>query len=401
MALQDLTPQLRTRLSRMERAVGWFVLLAAALLVFGLAYYVFKMAERKGWFVTTFTYETSLNDASGLKVGDPVKLMGFSAGQITKITPNAPDAWFGVTITFTILEPHYGYIWDDSQVRVSSDLLLGGRVLEITKGSAGVPTIREGPGREPLAMLRSDAIRAAREKVVARLSAEQPELARTNPLQFSILVMDELKRMADADPEAFYTNLAATYWIPPQESPGLNERLEKLANQIEEALPNVLNLTNQIASVLSNTATLSAKLSELAAHATPAISNLARASERLDQPGGLGEWLLPTNVVLQLEDALGRGNTILDSTHTNLDVLARNLNESLLNLASITSNPNAQVQANSNMLSVISKAVMDADSFVQGLKHHWLLRSAFKEEREEERPQRPPARLESPRERRY
>ena len=36
MALQDLTPQLRTRLSRMERAVGWFVALAVLLLVFGL-----------------------------------------------------------------------------------------------------------------------------------------------------------------------------------------------------------------------------------------------------------------------------------------------------------------------------------------------------------------------------
>ena len=34
MALQDLTPQLRTRLSRMERAVGWFVLFAVLLLGF-------------------------------------------------------------------------------------------------------------------------------------------------------------------------------------------------------------------------------------------------------------------------------------------------------------------------------------------------------------------------------
>jgi len=33
MALQDLTPQLRTRLSRMERAVGWFVFVATALLL--------------------------------------------------------------------------------------------------------------------------------------------------------------------------------------------------------------------------------------------------------------------------------------------------------------------------------------------------------------------------------
>ena len=46
MALQDLTPQLRTRLSRMERAVGWFVMLSLVLLVFGFAYYVYNTAER-------------------------------------------------------------------------------------------------------------------------------------------------------------------------------------------------------------------------------------------------------------------------------------------------------------------------------------------------------------------
>ena len=36
MALQDLTPQLRTRLNRMERAVRWFVIVAAVLLLVGL-----------------------------------------------------------------------------------------------------------------------------------------------------------------------------------------------------------------------------------------------------------------------------------------------------------------------------------------------------------------------------
>ena len=52
MALQDLTPQLRTRLSRMERGVGCFVMLAVGLLVFGFVYYIYNTAERKGWFKT-------------------------------------------------------------------------------------------------------------------------------------------------------------------------------------------------------------------------------------------------------------------------------------------------------------------------------------------------------------
>jgi hypothetical protein len=59
-------------------------------------------------------------------------------------------------------------------------------------------------------------------------------------------------------------------------------------------------------------------------------------------------------------------------------VLFEKLAQSLDSLAGITSNLNAQVQANTNILGSISQAVVDADDLVQGLKRHWLLRSAFK-----------------------
>ena len=49
-------------------------------------------------------------------------------------------------------------------------------------------------------------------------------------------------------------------------------------------------------------------------------------------------------------------------------------------LADITSNLNSQVQANTNILTSISRTIVDADNFVQGLKQHWFLRSAFKKE---------------------
>jgi hypothetical protein len=61
---------------------------------------------------------------------------------------------------------------------------------------------------------------------------------------------------------------------------------------------------------------------------------------------------------------------------TNLLLLSLTLDH----LADITSNLNAQVQANTNMLGVVSKTMGDADDFVQGLKRHWLFRSAFKKE---------------------
>ena len=139
MALQDLTPQLRTRLSRMERAVGWFVLLAVALLVFGFGYYLYNTAERKGWFRTKAPYYIYTASASGLKVGDPVTLMGLGIGQITRMDLMPPENWeHNMYVEFEIRSPYFGYIWTEgSHAEVASAGLLGGRSLELTKWTNG------------------------------------------------------------------------------------------------------------------------------------------------------------------------------------------------------------------------------------------------------------------------
>jgi len=98
----------------------------------------------------------------------------------------------------------------------------------------------------------------------------------------------------------------------------------------------------------------------------------------LQRPGALGEWLLPTNINRQLEGTLGTADAVMASANTNLTALAENLGRSLDNLANLTSSLNGQVQVNTNILGEISRAIVNADSFVQGLKRHWLLRSAFR-----------------------
>jgi hypothetical protein len=100
MPLQDLTPELRTRLSRVERRVGWFVILATGILLVGFAYYFYATAQSRGWFVTKINYATALNDAAGFKVGNLVKLMGFDVGEITQINLNSPELSHGLTIFF-------------------------------------------------------------------------------------------------------------------------------------------------------------------------------------------------------------------------------------------------------------------------------------------------------------
>jgi uncharacterized protein YoxC len=188
-----------------------------------------------------------------------------------------------------------------------------------------------------------------------------------------------------------YTTFIATnnYTLTPDEPPGLSERLQGIVAQVEEALPNFLNLTNKIAATLAHTENLTSNLNVIAQNAQPAVANLAVITEHLKNPNGsLGQWLIPTNINEQLALALLNANgtltnvnTTVTNVDTNLVATFEEVGRSLNNLADITSNLNLQVQANSNMLTQISDIVVHSDQFIQGLKHHWLLRSAFKEKK--------------------
>jgi ABC-type transporter Mla subunit MlaD len=92
----------------------------------------------------------------------------------------------------------------------------------------------------------------------------------------------------------------------------------------------------------------------------------------------LGVWVLGTNSSQTTGSVLDNAANVLANADTNLTALFEKVGSSLDHLADLTSNLNAQVQSNTNILGTISKAVTDTDDLVEGLKRHWLLRSAFK-----------------------
>jgi hypothetical protein len=166
--------------------------------------------------------------------------------------------------------------------------------------------------------------------------------------------------------------------LPAAESVPIADRIDRMVGQVESALPGVLALTNKLVAILENTAQATSNLNTTIAAAQPMVTNFALISTQLRDPGGLTQWALGTNGDLQLQGTLTNLNSLLGNTDTNLNRLTAEISMTLENVAGITSNLNAQVQANSNILWGISKTVMDADDMIQGLKRHWLLRSAFK-----------------------
>jgi ABC-type transporter Mla subunit MlaD len=408
MALQDLTPQLRTRLNRMERLVGWFVFLATALLLFGFGYYLYSRAQSKGWFLVKAKFFTYVNNASGLKVGDSIVLMGFQVGQITDISAMPPRDKHNVRIGFEINQvnqngdPYYGYVWSQgSMVKVNSSDFLGGRSLEVTRGTNGFGIYSIHP-LESLSLADAQALSDPTNWFLAENIFDESSnlvlhaysrLVESNLTQIAEMKHEPILAFHSKEKrrriEAVWNNQSQRYddYDPTNayelrvvETPPVSDQLQAMVSQVQAALPGILALTNRIDAVLDNAANITSNLNTTVVSAQPVVKNFGVISAQLREPGGPMIWALGTNGNLQLETALTNANALLLHVNTNLDQLTLQIGMSLDNVADITSNLNAQVKANPNMLYGISKMVTDSDDFVQGLKRHWLLRSAFKKE---------------------
>ena len=399
MALHDLTPQLRTRLSRLEKVVGWFVTIATLLLIGGLAYYIYTLAERKGWFLKKMPYFTFVRNATGLTVGDRVKLMGFDVGDITEVTAQPPNEYYNVFIQFRVKEPFYGYLWEDSVARVGAADFLGHRFIEVTKGSNGPPTyalhdIKELSISAARGYANSNAYAfaapiSAGTNVVVHSSepVTSDVLRRLEALNIKTVQVVNLSEKPRAprwmwdDKLGRYTEITNNikgYWLHAEESPALTERLETVVNTVEAALPNFLALTNTLTQVLTNANGIFKHADDVLVSAKPILTNFAQITANLSGPkGSLGEWLLPTNINTQLQTTLSAASGTMTTAQTNLNVLSTNILASLENLANLTSNLNAQVQANGLILYQLSELVVHSDDLVQGLKRNWLLKSSF------------------------
>ncbi len=406
MPLQDLTPQLRTRLNRMEKTVGWFVFLATALLVFGFGYYIYNTAKSKGWFLTKVQFFTYVNSSEGLNVGDKVSMMGFPAGELTLIRVMKPGDPHNVRIEFKIVEPYFRYIWTGgSVVKINAASFLG-RQLEVTRATNGYAVcvtqpvtvfsnldelaqeLTAQPGQWQLAQdvfdEKTNIVFHAYDVLDASNLQAITRLKPSSITAYNNTERDEHRVVASWHPHSHrYENFTPddeTAWLKSSESPAVSDQLQAMLTQVQNALPGIFALTNKIGLVLDNTANATSNLNVTIAAAQPVLKNADAITAQLREPGGPLLWALGTNGDHQLQSALTNASSLLANSDTNLDQLTRQIGLTLENVANITSNLNAQVQANSNMLYGISKMVTDSDDLVQGLKRHWLLRSAFKKE---------------------
>lgn len=368
MALNDLTPQLRTRMSRVEWYVGLFLGVTALLMIVVFVAFLRRTAEARGWFVVEVPYFTYLPDASGLKPGSPVMMMGFEVGRVTEVT--AIDlqerlAWdhhvtnqFNVFARFVIRadgkSQFPGYVNSDARVKLGGlpvDLL-GGAFLEVTQGSTnGVMTFSHTANGEPGVLMSKFAIASAGEERTNKFLRYEPVKSsggyylRLDPGENLMTAAQRVMSRVD--------HIAGTV---DQELPGLLAELQSTLEIVRGALP---GFTNQVGQVLE---TARSTLPGLTNNLDVVLLNVRDLTAQLRDT-----WPMLTN---NLDVTLATTRQLASNVSYSLPTLTSNVNVTLTNL-------NVVLMRDTNVTANVSMLVSNVN---QVMTRHWLFRSAFKPE---------------------
>ncbi len=117
--------------------VGLFIIIGIAILVLA----VFTLGGQKKTFVKGFTVNTIFEDVNGLVAGNNVWLSGVKIGTVKKIT-FMPDS--RVLVSMVIQKSLEKNIHKDGKTKISSDGLIGNKIVVITGGTPSLPQVADG-----------------------------------------------------------------------------------------------------------------------------------------------------------------------------------------------------------------------------------------------------------------
>lgn len=127
------------RSTKNRRAVMVGIVVAAGLAIFMLG--VFTLGGQKKTFASTITLNAVFKDINGLQKGNNIWYSGVKVGTIRSVK-FSPDS--RVMVELNVEDRVIPFIHKDSKAKVSSDGLIGNRIVVIYGGSPNAPQIVEG-----------------------------------------------------------------------------------------------------------------------------------------------------------------------------------------------------------------------------------------------------------------
>jgi phospholipid/cholesterol/gamma-HCH transport system substrate-binding protein len=127
----------QTNTAKRNVAVGIFVLLGLVILAGG----ILAVGNIHSTFVPKITVTTSFADVNGLQPGNNVWFSGLKVGTVSNLEFVGESQ---VRVSLKIDKQTQRYVHKDAMAKLSSDGLIGNKIVVITSGTPGTPSIEDG-----------------------------------------------------------------------------------------------------------------------------------------------------------------------------------------------------------------------------------------------------------------
>lgn len=137
--------------NRKQITVGIFIFIGLLIFILG----IFTLGGQRKTFVKSFTLNVIFSDIQGLKTGNNVWYSGVKVGTIKKIQFYGKSE---VQVILSVEEEAHKYIHKDATASISSDGLIGNKIIVITGGNSKYPFIEDGDRLQVSTTLSTDDI---------------------------------------------------------------------------------------------------------------------------------------------------------------------------------------------------------------------------------------------------
>lgn len=316
--------------NRKQITVGIFIFLGLLIFIVG----IFTLGGQRKAFVKSFALNVVFDDIQGLKTGNNVWYSGVKIGTIKKIQ------FYGnsqVQVTLNIEEEAHKYIHKDAKASISSDGLIGNKIIVITGGNPKYPFVEDGDKLQVQGTLSTD-------------------------------------------------DIMKTFQVNNKNLVDITSDFKVLSRSLVEGKGAAGALLTDEA-IAGNFKAIVANLQRTTASTDRMARELDAFSKKLNTEGGLADKLLTDTAVFA---GLQRSVTELQKTASSAAILTENLNKAsgklnqTDNAAGLLLNDQQtadQVRAIMNNLKTSSEKL---DENLEALQSNWLLRGFFKKKAKEE-----------------
>lgn len=296
--------------------VGIFIFIGIVILLLG----VFTLGGQKKTFVKTFTLSVVFDDIQGLKTGNNVWFSGVKIGTIKKIQFYGTSQ---VQVFLSIEEEAHKYIHRDAKASISSDGLIGNKIIVIDGGSPNFPFIEEGDQLQVNKALSTD-------DIMKTLQANNKNLVEVTT-NFKILSKNLVEGKGMVGSLLTDEQIATSFKSIVSDLQSTTASANKMAVELN-TFSNKLNTKGGLADKMLTDTAVFAQLQnsvnefhKTAKSASELSSNLKTASAKLnDNNNALGLLLNDEKTAEQLKSVVGNLETGSKKLDENLEALQHN-----------------------------------------------------------------------------